>query len=58
MSGLVREIAAAADMITPSDEHNLLMLCHHLNEAFLLSEELGMKMTSSDLCRMLRMLQD
>lgn len=58
MSGLVHEIAAAADLVTPSCEHNILMLRHHLNEAFLFSEELGMKMTASDLCRMLRLLED
>lgn len=58
MSGLAREVAAAADMIIPSGEHNLLMLRHHLHEAFLCSEELGMKVAASDLCRMLRMLED
>ncbi|MGV3512232.1 MAG: hypothetical protein ACO1OX_09550 [Novosphingobium sp.] len=58
MSGMVHKIAAAADIVTPSAEHNLLMLRHHLNEALLFSEELGMKMAASDLCRMLRMLED
>lgn len=58
MSGLVHEIAVAADIITPSVEHNILMLRHHLHLAFLCSEELGMNMTASDLCRMLRLLED
>lgn len=58
MSGMVHKVAAAADIITPSNEHHMLMLRHHLNEAFLFSEELGLKMAASDLCRLLRLLED
>ncbi|MFY8194107.1 hypothetical protein [Novosphingobium sp. B1] len=58
MSGLMREVAAAASMVTSSTEQNLLMLRHHLNEAFLFCEELGLKSASHDLCRMLRMIED
>lgn len=58
MSGLMREAAAAASMVTSSTDQNMLMLRHHLNEAYLFCEELGLKSASHDLCRMLRMIEE
>ncbi|MEL0210030.1 MAG: hypothetical protein VW891_05520 [Novosphingobium sp.] len=58
MSGLVHEVAAAADLVQPSSDHHLLMLRHHLCEALAFSQELGMKMASTDLCQILRMLEE
>lgn len=56
MSGLVYEVAAAADIVQPSADHGLVMLRHHLCQALSLSEELGLKMATHDLCQILKWL--
>lgn len=58
MSGLVHEVAAAADLVRPSQDHQRLMLRHHLCEALAFSDDLGLKIASSDLCQILRMLEE
>ena len=56
MSALLYETASAADMVQSSQDQCTVMLRHHLYQAMLLTEELGMKMTGHDLCQMLKLL--
>jgi hypothetical protein len=56
MSALLYEAASAADMVQSSHEQCAAMLRHHLYQAMLLAEELGMQVTGNDLCQILKWL--
>lgn len=56
MSILRYETAAAADLVQSSQEQCTEMLRHHLYQAMLLAEELGMQVAGNDLCQIMKWL--